>query len=75
MPELTKGQLDKAREEARWMGNGSCCEPQGYNNPNEVNGICPSCENPTVDGETYDKCGYSPVQCDLCGWAPCDLSC
>jgi hypothetical protein len=41
----------------------------------DVNGECPNCGTPTVDGQAYEGCFYSPVECDVCGWAPCDGSC
>jgi len=51
-----------------------CCEPTGYNE-NEINGNCPECGVPTVDGDAYEQCAYSMVECNLCGYAPCDQSC
>lgn len=27
------------------------------------------------DGNSIDACEYSPVECEKCGLAPCDLSC
>ena len=51
-----------------------CCEPSGYKE-SDINGECLWCENPTVDGEAYEQCYYSPVLCENCGYAPCDLSC
>ena len=52
----------------------SCCAEWSYED-NEVNGVCPDCEEPTVDGEAKEGCQYSPVACETCGWAPCDGSC
>lgn len=50
-----------------------CCEPQGAQGaPDDV---CPDCGEPTVEGETKEKCGYSTTLCPTCGWAPCDQSC
>lgn len=51
-----------------------CCEPQGSEMPMVKE--CPVCGEP-VDAEGYsgDKCGYSIVQCETCGHAPCDQSC
>lgn len=51
-----------------------CFEPSGYLKE-EINGECPDCGSPTIDGDAYEKCGYSPVICKKCGWAPCDGSC
>lgn len=51
-----------------------CCEPSGYNE-NEINGVCPDCGEPTVDGDAYECCSYSPVMCDTCGCSPCDQYC
>jgi hypothetical protein len=52
----------------------SCCCPTGYLK-SQINGECEECGQPTVDGDAYEHCGYSPTVCELCGWAPCDLSC
>lgn len=52
----------------------SCCEPRGYKEE-EINGKCKSCGEPTVNGEAYEVCGYSTVECKDCGFAPCDESC
>ena len=41
----------------------------------EINGVCPECGMETVDGEAYEGCYWSPVQCETCGDAPCDESC
>lgn len=41
----------------------------------EVNGECPDCGYPTVDGEAFEGCNWSPVLCQTCGDAPCDGSC
>lgn len=51
-----------------------CCEPQGADEK-DVNGVCPKCGDPTVDGDSTQICGYSPVDCEECGCAPCDGSC
>ena len=52
----------------------ACCEPSGYLE-SEINGVCPKCGVDTVDGDAYERCGYSYVYCEECGSAPCDLSC
>jgi len=41
----------------------------------EINGECPDCGEPTINGDAYDNCDYSPEICKTCGWAPCDESC
>tara|TARA_R110000851_G_scaffold47424_1_gene115084 strand:- start:41879 stop:42037 length:159 start_codon:yes stop_codon:yes gene_type:complete len=51
-----------------------CCDGTGYYE-NEIDGECPTCGGPTVDGDAYESCGYSPLDCDTCGCRPCDLSC
>ena len=28
-----------------------------------------------VNGDAYERCGWSPVVCEECGCAPCDQSC
>jgi len=52
-----------------------CCD--AHVNEEPVVGECPACGEP-VDAEGYfvgESCGYSPVVCEACGDAPCDLSC
>lgn len=51
-----------------------CCEPI-YFPKEDINGECPECGTPTVDGQAAVGCYYSPVECKLCGWKPCDGSC
>lgn len=51
-----------------------CCSDSGHYE-SEINGRCFVCDEPTVDGEAYEKCSYSPCQCEECGYAPCDGSC
>lgn len=52
----------------------SCCDPFG--DSIDTVGECPECGGPVdTDGDSTDVCGYSPQECDLCGWAPCDESC
>jgi hypothetical protein len=51
-----------------------CCAPSGYKK-HEIDGECPDCGEPTVDGEAYESCAWSPVGCETCGYAPCDGSC
>ncbi len=51
-----------------------CCSSSGYNY-SEINGECPDCGEPTIDGDAYVNCSYSPTQCDTCGYSPCDESC
>ena len=51
-----------------------CCEPCGSEEP-EVS-ECDVCGGPTdSEGGSTDICSYSPVECEVCGWAPCDDSC
>lgn len=49
-----------------------CADGWDYGTPD---GECPACGEPTVDGEAAVGCFYSPVDCELCGSAPCDQSC
>jgi hypothetical protein len=51
-----------------------CCDANDYN-VNEINGECPDCGGDTVDGDAFDVCGYSPINCNTCGCRPCDESC
>ncbi len=52
----------------------SCCAAMEWSET-EINGKCPDCEEPTVDGEAFSQCHYSPTECETCGWKPCDGSC
>lgn len=39
---------------------------------------CVACgEDVDSEGKTIalSNCNWSPVECDVCGWRPCDLSC
>jgi hypothetical protein len=54
--------------------NASCCEDHGYDEK-DVDGECPDCGGPTVEGDAVDQCGYSPVTCETCNSRPCDQSC
>ena len=51
-----------------------CCSGSEFKK-NEIDGKCPCCGEPTVDGEAYECCSYSPTECQTCGYAPCDQSC
>ena len=51
-----------------------CCENTHYKE-SDINGECPVCGEPTVDGKAYDICAWSPVVCEECGYSPCDGSC
>ena len=52
-----------------------CCAPKEWDYGEEPDGVCPDCETETYQGEAYTGCYYSPVECETCGWKPCDLSC
>jgi hypothetical protein len=52
----------------------SCCDGWSYPD-SEVDGVCPDCGEPTVEGHAQSGCNYSPVICTTCGDAPCDGSC
>lgn len=49
-----------------------CCDPFEYEEPD---GVCPDCGEETNGGGAVYGCNYSPVECETCGSAPCDLSC
>ena len=51
-----------------------CAEGWSYDD-SEVDGVCPDCECPTVDGQAQSGCAYGQVQCHTCGDAPCDQAC
>jgi len=52
----------------------SCCSPIEYEEE-EIDGSCPDCGTPTVEGHAAEGCTFSPVECTTCGWQPCDGSC
>lgn len=51
-----------------------CCSAFEYHK-HEINGKCPECDEPTIDGKAADGCSYSPVVCKKCEHQPCDGSC
>jgi hypothetical protein len=57
-----------------------CCDDQrtcGGHDELHV-GQCPDCGGDVdEDGDTVERdyCSYSPVECETCGWRPCDGSC
>jgi hypothetical protein len=52
----------------------NCCEPCGTTEP--LVKECPKCGGEVDElGDSAEICGYSPILCDRCGHAPCDLSC
>jgi uncharacterized Zn finger protein len=51
-----------------------CADGWSYDD-SEVDGECPDCGYPTVDGVAQSGCNWSTVQCKTCGDAPCDQSC
>ena len=52
-----------------------CCSDAGFQDQEDINGECPECGSPTVDGQSFEYCEYSPEVCEECGWRPCDDSC
>lgn len=53
-----------------------CCSPRfEYYETTDINGVCPTCGEETVDGIAFNSCNYSPVECETCEWSPCDGSC
>jgi hypothetical protein len=62
------------REYGDVVDEGGCCDY--WSTPvDEVNGICPECEHPTVDGDAASGCHYSPTSCGICGHQRCDQYC
>lgn len=51
-----------------------CYEPIEHDEE-EINGVCPSCKTPTIDGKAAIGCYYSAEECEVCGYSPCDDSC
>lgn len=53
-----------------------CCDPKFLNSERHlIDGECPDCGEPTVDGEAFEICSYSPCECNTCDHRPCDDSC
>jgi hypothetical protein len=53
----------------------SGCSDGWSSHKDEVNGECPDCGYPTVNGDAASGCNWSPIACNTCGHRPCDLSC
>lgn len=51
------------------------CSSGWDSNQEEVDGNCPDCGMPTVDGVAAYGCNYSPIKCHTCNYSPCDGSC
>lgn len=49
-----------------------CADGWDYGEPD---GGCPECGAETVEGSAATGCNHSEVCCEVCGDAPCDLSC
>jgi len=52
----------------------SCCDVWS-SKPEEINGKCPECGGPTVDGDAAEGCNWAPIDCETCGSRPCDQGC
>lgn len=54
----------------------SCCDPCVADDK-QVIGVCDQCESEiNQDGQSIeDSCSYSPLECEKCGYQPCDWSC
>jgi hypothetical protein len=52
-----------------------CCADGWDHGDAKINGVCPDCGRPTVDGDAVYGCHYSPILCHTCGFSPCDGSC
>lgn len=51
-----------------------CCAGTEYSE-DEINGECPDCGYPTVNGYAFEKCDYSSIDCETCGRAMCEDAC
>ena len=50
-----------------------CCDGWNYGVAVEE---CPACGEPIdEDGDAVEGCNWAPVDCEVCGAAPCDGSC
>jgi len=58
-----------------WAWLRMCCGNEYRRCDSAINGECPDCGAPTVDGEAQDICRFSPLVCETCGYRPCDESC
>jgi hypothetical protein len=54
-----------------------CSDPYDFTGGDEsmINGECPDCGAPTVDGQAAYGCNWSPCDCKTCDSHACDLSC
>ena len=57
-----------------WLEEPGCCD-SWVSYESKVNGECPECGTPTVDGHAAYGCNWSPVSCECCGRAFCDDYC
>lgn len=59
-------------EQLSYIGGCCCDEIISFE---YADGVCPECGSVTSGGEVVALCAYSPVECEVCGSAPCDGSC
>ena len=53
-----------------------CADGWDYMESAKEVGVCPECGGDVdEDGDALTGCNYSAVMCEVCGDAPCDLSC
>ncbi len=52
-----------------------CSAAKEWGKDDVPDGVCLDCEMPTLDGEAFEACYYSPVECETCGWAHGAQSC
>lgn len=53
----------------------TCCDGIEWEKDDKPDGVCPACGEPTLEGQAWEVCNYSPIECHTCGDAPCDGSC
>lgn len=69
-----RGNLPKADHTREVLSEPGCAD--GWSSyADTVNGECPDCGTPTVDGEAAYGCNHSPEKCDTCGRRVCDDYC
>ena len=75
--EIKEDKMDNVSEYANKNGviAESGCSDGWSSHKDEVNGECPDCGYPTVNGDAASGCNWSPIACNTCGHRPCDLSC
>ena len=67
--------LDLSEWDGEYVYEHGCCDD--WKTPkDDVVGVCSSCGYPVdANGDAASGCNWSPVECHVCGHAPCDGYC